>query len=68
MAVTHVNMNKADLDELSQIPGIGKQRAHFIIKYRSEHGPYKNWEDFDNVPGISKGMIQQIKRSGATLK
>jgi competence protein ComEA len=63
----NINLNSASLEELSQLSMVGKTRAQDIINFRNEHGPFKSWEDLDQVPGISKGMIEDIKRSGASL-
>jgi len=65
---THqINLNTAGLEELSQLSMVGKTRSQDIINFRNEHGPFKSWEDLDHVPGFSKGMIEDIKRSGASL-
>ncbi|MBI5643463.1 MAG: helix-hairpin-helix domain-containing protein [Deltaproteobacteria bacterium] len=62
------NLNKVNAEELSsRVRMIGKDRAERLIKYRSEYGPFKDWRDLDNVPGLSKGLIEDIKNSGATL-
>jgi DNA uptake protein ComE-like DNA-binding protein len=43
---------------------VGDTRAHFII----DHRPYKNWDEFRNkVPGISEGMINDIRKSGGEI-
>ena len=62
-----VNINTASLEELTRLHMVGKDRAQEIINFRNEHGPFRSWEDLDQVPGFSKGMIEDIRKSGATL-
>ena len=47
-----VNINKASVEELTQLKGIGHQYAERIVQYREEHGPFSSAEDIMNVPGI----------------
>ena len=62
-----VDLNTAAFEELTQLLMITPQRAHDIIAYRNQHGPFRNWEHLKNVPGISKEMAQEIQREGGTL-
>ncbi|MEW5803445.1 MAG: helix-hairpin-helix domain-containing protein [bacterium] len=63
----NIDLNTASLEELSRLSMVGKTRAQNIINYREEHGPFKSWEDLDQIPGFSKGMVEDIKKSGVTL-
>jgi len=54
-----VDMNKATLNELKELNGIGAKKAEMIIKYRSEHKCFKNKEDLLNVKGIGQGFLQK---------
>lgn len=63
----HFNLNEVDIEQLSHIRQVGRRRAEEIINYRNAHGAFKSWEDLDKVPGLSKGMIEELKRGGATL-
>jgi competence ComEA-like helix-hairpin-helix protein len=63
-----INLNTASLEELSNMSMVGAQRAQSIIKYRDEHGPFRNWEDLDNIPGFSKGMVHDLKKEGVTIE
>ena len=63
----HIDLNTAGLEELSQLSMVGKTRAQDIINFRNEHGPFQSWEELDEVPGFSKGMIEDIKKSGASF-
>jgi DNA uptake protein ComE-like DNA-binding protein len=61
-----LNLNKASYEELSNnLRMVGDTRAHQII----DHRPYKSWDEFkDKVPGISDGMVDDIKKSGGYIK
>lgn len=57
-----VNINKADINELITLPGIGESRALAIIEYREEHGPFKNVEDLMQVTGIKEATFRRIEQ------
>ncbi|MFP4250382.1 MAG: helix-hairpin-helix domain-containing protein [Armatimonadota bacterium] len=61
-----VRLNRAGLDELERIPGIGPELAKKIIYHRSMHGPFSSFEDIGEVPGIGPATIEKIRVS-ATL-
>lgn len=56
-----ININKATIDELTKLDGIGESKAKSIIKYREENGEFKNIEDIKNVSGIGDSAYSKIK-------
>ncbi len=56
-----VNINKADLTELTTIPGVGTVIAQRIIDYRSVHGKFNRTEGLRNVKGIGEKTFAKIK-------
>lgn len=56
-----VNLNSADIDELTTLDGIGPKTAQKIIDYRQEHGGFSSIEELMDVPGIGTGKFDQIK-------
>lgn len=58
---TVVNINKANQEELTTLPGIGTATAQKIIDYRKEHGSFKAIEDIKKVSGIGDSKFNQIK-------
>lgn len=56
-----VNINKATLDELKTISGIGDTRAQSIIDYRDKNGKFEKIEDIMNVSGIKETIFEKIK-------
>ncbi len=56
-----VNINTADEEELIKLPGIGKNKAHAIIEYRTDNEGFSNIEEIMNVKGIGEKIFEQIK-------
>ena len=56
-----VNINTAEENELSAIPGIGAGKAAAIIQYRQENGNFASIEDIMKVSGIKEGTFEKIK-------
>lgn len=55
-----INVNNASSAELiGSLKGIGKKRADAIVKYRSEHGNFKSFEELAQVPGLGKNFISK---------
>ena len=56
-----INLNKADEDNLQEIPGIGPSMAKKIILYRNENGNFKSIEELKNVSGIGDKKFDSMK-------
>ncbi|MCI5925006.1 MAG: helix-hairpin-helix domain-containing protein [Oscillospiraceae bacterium] len=56
-----VNINEADISELSLLDGIGYERAKEIVRYRQSHGAFSCAEDIMDVPGIGEGIYRRIR-------
>ncbi|WP_428026598.1 ComEA family DNA-binding protein [Arcobacter sp.] len=54
-----VDVNKASIDELKSLKGLGVKKAEMIIQYRNEHKCFKNKEELLNVKGIGKGFLEK---------
>lgn len=56
-----ININKADAEELADIPGIGPVLAGRIVTYREEHGPFADLEALTGVAGIGDKTIENMR-------
>ena len=56
-----VNINKANVEELSSLKRIGPSYAQRIIDYRNENGPFQKPEDIMNVRGIGISTYEANK-------
>lgn len=53
-----IDLNRADAQQLMQLPGIGEVKAAAILAYRAEHGAFRTVEELDGVRGISARMVE----------
>ena len=56
-----ININKATLEELQTLSGVGESKAKNIIEYREQNGEFKNIEEIKNVSGIGDALYDSIK-------
>ncbi|MGR5194854.1 ComEA family DNA-binding protein [Vibrio sp. WZ-1] len=55
-----VNVNTASAEELATLlKGIGLKKAHDIVEYRQENGPFKTAADLSNVKGIGSATVEK---------
>ena len=55
-----ININTANIDELTLLPNIGNTLAGRIIDYRNEHGLFKSIDDLTRVEGIGNKRVKEI--------
>ena len=56
-----ININKADINELCTLTGVGEAMAQKIIDYRNENGKFESIEDLKNVNGIGEKKYESLK-------
>jgi competence protein ComEA len=60
-SVSKININKATVDQLKELTGIGDSYAKGIVEYREKNGPFKKIEDIKEVKGIGDKLFEKIK-------
>ena len=56
-----VNVNTADVAELTEIPGIGPKTAEAIVAYRKDNGQFKTLDDLLEVKGIGPKKLEKMR-------
>lgn len=56
-----VNINRAKVEDLDKLPGIGPSTAQKIIDYRNNHGRFNSVDELTNVSGIGVKKLEKIK-------
>jgi competence protein ComEA len=59
-----LHVNKASAEELESSLGLSKDKAEVIVRYREQHGNFKNWEALAAVPGVP---VEKIKNNRERL-
>lgn len=55
-----ININTADRQTLTLLPGIGEVLSQRIIDYRTEHGAFSDVTELLNVEGIGEKKVEQL--------
>ena len=58
-----VNINTADVAQLSLLPRIGAKVAQRIVDYRKEHGAFKSLDQLASVKGIGLKTVEKNRES-----
>ncbi|MDP5134671.1 helix-hairpin-helix domain-containing protein [Rheinheimera baltica] len=58
--VQKVQVNKATLEQLEAIPGLGKKKAQAVIDYIASNGSIKNQAQLTEVKGIGDKLAAKI--------
>lgn len=56
-----ININKANISELTQLTGVGEATAGSIIEYRETNGKFNKIEDIKKVSGIGDKTFEKFK-------
>jgi comEA protein len=56
-----VNINTADKELLTQLPGIGPVTAETILQYRKDNGQFKSIDELTKVKGIGDKTLAKLK-------
>ena len=56
-----VDLNRATLEQLDTLPGIGPSTAQAIVDHRSANGPFRSVDDLLEVRGIGEAKLAQLR-------
>lgn len=56
-----VNLNEAGVDEIAKLPGVSKDLAREIVKYRIENGPYLRLSELLRVKGMTFRKLESMR-------
>jgi len=56
-----LDLNRAGLEDLLRLPGIGPELAGRILEFRQRSGGFRELDDLLAVPGIGPGIVEKIR-------
>ena len=56
-----IDLDRADVMEITRLPRIGPALAQRIVAWRSEHGAFGGLARFDSVPGVGPRLLESIR-------
>ncbi len=56
-----IDLDRADVSEITRLPRIGPALAQRIVAWRTEHGPFGSLARLDSVPGVGPKLLDAIR-------
>lgn len=56
-----IDLDRADVTEITRLPRIGPALAQRIVAWRADHGAFGSLERLDSVPGIGPKLLDAIR-------
>jgi competence ComEA-like helix-hairpin-helix protein len=56
-----VNINRANVEELKKLPGIGSKLAQRIVTFRSQNPPFRKVEELLIIKGVNHRLLERIR-------
>jgi competence ComEA-like helix-hairpin-helix protein len=56
-----IDLDRADVTEITRLPRVGPALAQRIVAWRAQHGAFGSLERLDSVPGIGPKLLDAIR-------
>src|SRR5881296_2691889 len=56
-----IDLDRADVSEITRLPRVGPALAQRIVAWRTEHGPFGTLARLDSVPGVGAKLLDAIR-------
>jgi len=56
-----VDLDRADVTEITRLPRIGPAFAQRIVAWREQHGSFGGLARFDSVPGVGPKLLEALR-------
>ena len=56
-----IDLDRADVTEITRLPRVGPALAQRIVAWREQHGPFGSLARFDSVPGVGPRLIESLR-------
>ncbi len=56
-----IDLDNADVSEITRLPRVGPALAQRIVAWRTEHGPFGSLARLDSVPGVGAKLLDAIR-------
>jgi competence protein ComEA len=57
-----VDLDRADVTEITRLPRVGPSLAERIVAWRTEHGLFGSLARLDSVPGVGPRLLEAVSR------
>ena len=57
----HIDVDRADVTEITRLPRVGPALAQRIVAWRAEHGAFGSLERLDSVSGVGPRLLDALR-------
>jgi len=57
-----IDVDRADVSEITRLPRVGPALAQRIVAWRTEHGPFGSLSRLDSVSGVGPKLLDAIRQ------
>src|SRR6267143_6430698 len=57
-----IDLDHADVSQITRLPRVGPALAQRIVAWRTEHGPFGTLSRLDSVPGVGPKLLDAIRQ------
>src|SRR6266498_29780 len=61
LAGERIDVDRADVTEITRLPRIGPAFAQRIVTWRTTHGPFGSLGRLDSVPGVGPKLLEAVR-------
>jgi len=61
LAGERIDVDRADVSEITRLPRVGPALAQRIVAWRTEHGPFGSLNRLDSVSGVGPKLLDAIR-------
>ncbi len=57
-----LNLNRASVEQLESLPGLGASRARMVVRMREKNGPFRSVHELLALPRLTRAQFESLRK------